>query len=234
MESVKVVFFDAAGTLFRVCGSVGHIYAEVARSFGILTDAATLEQAFLAAFHANSKKGFPPVWASDPSRAERLWWMEVVRGAFGAAMPDAVLPAYFERIFEFFRSAAAWELFPDTRPALERLHSRRYRLGVISNFDSRLNDLLGNLGIRTYFGSVTYSWLIGSAKPDAGIFRHALKEMGVTGDQALHIGDSPEEDVAGALDAGLHAVLLDRRGSRSAGSNYQTLRSLDELCSLLR
>jgi putative hydrolase of the HAD superfamily len=159
--------------------------------------------------------------------------MGIVRDAFGNAMPESVLPAYFERVFELFRSAAAWELYPDARPALERLRARNYRLGVISNFDSRLDDLLMNLGIGDFFEHVILSWQVGSAKPDAGIFRRALELMDVRAGQALHVGDSPGEDVAGALGAGLHAVLIDRSGSRVIGPNHETLRGLDELSPLL-
>jgi putative hydrolase of the HAD superfamily len=234
MESVKAVFFDAAGTLFRVHGSVGHIYAEVARHFGILADPVALERSFVAAFRANSAKGFPVERAENLRIAERTWWMGVVRQAFGAGMPEAVLPAYFDHVFELFRSAAVWELYPDAQPTLEDLRSRGYRLGVISNFDSRLHDLLVNLGIRSYFEHVILSWQVGSAKPDVGIFRRALELMDVKGKQALHVGDSPEEDVAGALSSGLHAVLLDRRGAWTTGPDHQNVRSLNELCMLLQ
>jgi putative hydrolase of the HAD superfamily len=234
MGPVKVVFFDAAGTLFRVRGSVGGVYAEVARDFGIQVDPVPLERSFVAAFRASAAQGFPPERTSDPARAERLWWLKVVRQAFGDAMPDSELPAYFNRVFELFRTAAAWELYPDVQPALDRLRSRNYRLGVISNFDSRLYDLLVNLGIRSFFENVTLSWQVGFAKPDVGIFLHALKLMGVSDLEALHVGDSPEEDVEGALGAGLKAILIDRSGSRGGGPSHRTIRSLDELSLILR
>jgi len=233
MEPVSVVFFDAAGTLFRVRGSVGGIYSEVAEDFGIVVDPVQVERSFIAAFRASSALGLPQERLVDQARAERAWWMNVVRAAFGAALPGSKLPDYFDRVFELFRTAAAWELYADALPALEHLRSRSYRLGIISNFDSRLNDLLVNLGIRDFFENVTLSWQVGFAKPDSGIFRHAVKMMRVTEDRALHIGDSPEEDVEGALGAGLHAVLIDRRGLQGNTRRHRTIRSLDELSSLL-
>ncbi len=233
LDSVKIVSFDAAGTLFHVRGSVGEVYAGVARSFGIGTDPAELQRSFVAAFRAHTAQGFPAGRALDPTEAEREWWMSVVRDAFGANMPKAILPAYFTRVFDLFRSAAAWELYPDSRSVLKDLRARGYRLGVISNFDSRLPDVLWNLGVDRYFERVFYSWQIGIAKPDAGIFRHALESVGVSPSQAVHIGDSLEEDAAGAQAAGLHAILLDRTGIPGSSERFLRARSLTEARSLI-
>lgn len=234
MRSVQVVFFDAAGTLFRVRGSVGRIYADAARTFGIDTDPARLQRAFVSSFHAASARGFPEERSRDPALAERLWWMSVVREAFGAVMPEPVLPAYFDRVFELFRGADAWELFSDTRATLQDLRSRGLRLGVISNFDSRLFDVLANLGVDSYFEQVFISWRIGVAKPDVRIFRRALEAMGIGPLQAAHVGDSAAEDAEGALNAGLQAVLLDRTGAQRSPRGAATVRELAAIGPLLR
>ena len=52
----------------------------------------------------------------------------------------------------------------------------------------------------------------GFAKPDAGIFHLALERHRIAPDEVLHVGDSPETDVEGALRAGVRPVLLDRDG----------------------
>ncbi len=233
MRSIKVVFFDAAGTLFHVRGSVGQIYANAARPFGICADPERLQQSFINAFRAASAQGFPAERAHDLRAAERSWWMSVVRGAFGAEMPEQVLPDYFSTVFELFRGPEAWVLYPDSTSTLEDLRSRGYRLGVISNFDSRLHDVLSNLGINAFFDRVTLSWQLGIAKPDAGIFRCALEAMAVEGSEAAHVGDSVEEDVVGALNAGLGAFLLDRNGRHGVPDKAVRIRALGELRSLL-
>ncbi len=229
MAPVKAVFFDAAGTLFHVRGSVGRIYAEAARGFGLNVDPDVLQRSFVNAFHTNTAAGFPAGRERDLDGAERAWWTSVVRQAFGADMPEHILPAYFNRVFEIFRGADAWELYPDSFPALEDLRRRGFRLAVLSNFDSRLYDVLANLAIRGFFEDVFVSWRVGSAKPAPGIFRHALEAMRLGPSEAAHVGDSADEDAAGALGAGLRAYLLDRAGKQRVPPGAVLVRGLDEL-----
>lgn len=224
----KVVFFDAAGTLFEVRGSVGEIYSAIARRHGVEVSAPELERSFDAAFRAKSAEGLARA-AAGP-RAERDWWRELVRQVLGGRMPPAVFRGFFDEVYEFFRTRRAWILYEDTAPALAILRGRGYRLGVISNFDSRLRDVLAGLGIGTYFERVVFSWQVRSAKPDGRIFRHALELMGVSPREALHIGDSVEEDVRGARGAGMRAVLLDRSGRYRRWCDGPRIESLTELC----
>jgi len=53
----------------------------------------------------------------------------------------------------------------------------------------------------------------GARKPDPSIFAGALELAGVPAAKALHVGDSLEDDVAGARAAGIEAVLMRRDGS---------------------
>ncbi len=208
---MEVVFFDAAGTLFSVRGSVGEIYSRVAAKYGISAEPRELEAQFSRVFRARSREG-PPAGGNSGLTAERSWWMEIVRLVFAGKLDSGLLQAYFDEVYEAFRSGHSWELYADTLPCLEHLHTSGYRLAVVSNFDSRLYDLLANLGIDRFFERVVLSWHAGSAKPDPVIFRRALEAMSIGPRQALHVGDSLHEDVAGACAAGLTAVLLDRGG----------------------
>ena len=213
LSGVEVVFLDAVGTLFKVKGSVGGIYSRIARSYGVETDSDSLEHMFAAAFRGKLA-ATPGVVAT--SEEEKFWWHEIVREVFGSRMSGSHLDAYFHEVFEFFRRAQAWELYEDTLDALETLKQGAYRIGIISNFDSRLNDLLQDLRIADYFDRVVLSWQTGAAKPDLRIFQTALEKMHVRGTEALHIGDSSPEDYQGARRAGMHAILLDRSGMEPA------------------
>jgi putative hydrolase of the HAD superfamily len=229
-DSLDVVFLDAAGTLFEVRGSVGRIYSEVARRYGVDASPHKLEEAFTEAFRRKSLEGIPPEGGENRTAREKRWWLEIVQEVFAGRMPDATLRRYFEEVFEAFRKADAWRLFRDTHISLERLRGSGYRLGIISNFDSRLSDLLINLGIGSLFEHVTISWCVGAAKPDSKIFRSALQAMNVPAARAMHVGDSLHEDFAGAQQAGLAAVLLDRRNLHSGWKVGWRIRSLSELC----
>lgn len=231
-DSVDVVFFDADGTLFQVRGSVGEIYSAAARRYGVILAAEELEREFREAFRIQSKSLLRPRESSS-LESERTWWLEIVKAVFSQRMSVEVFGNYFDEVFEFFRSAEAWELFSDTEAGLRNLHSRKFRLGIISNFDSRLYDLLANLRIEHFFEHVTLSWNVGAAKPEPAIFRRALETMGAPSTRAIHVGDSLRDDVEGARQAGLRAVLLDRRGLHPTWDNGLRIRSIADLCEIL-
>lgn len=211
----RAVFFDAVGTLFGVCGSVGQIYREVAATWGATNlETADLDRAFGLAFKAAPPPAFPAVAAAEIPAQERAWWQAVVADTFdraGARPPD--FAGFFAALFEHFATAAPWQLYPETAAALGQLQAAGIPLGIISNFDSRLPSVLVALGIEGYFSSTTISTLTGAAKPDRKIFQAALARYGVPPASAWHVGDSPTEDYDGARAAGLQAILVLRQPS---------------------
>jgi putative hydrolase of the HAD superfamily len=206
---VKAIFFDAAGTLFRVRGSVGEAYAAVAGRHGVRVGAARIEERFRAAFRAMPPMCFPGAPESDLPRRERAWWQRVVVRAFaGSQFED--FDAFFDDLFEHFAQPESWELFPDVTPALQALKARGLRLAVVSNFDGRLVRICTGLGIADYFDAIVMSGHVGCAKPDPRIFAIALQRVGVSAAQAVHVGDSPSDDLEGATAAGLRGILIQR------------------------
>jgi putative hydrolase of the HAD superfamily len=83
-------------------------------------------------------------------------------------------------------------------------------LGIISNFDSRIYQVLAELGLEYFFRSITISSQTGAAKPDAEIFQIALQKHDCSPAQAWHIGDSKKEDYQGAKALGIEAFLIKR------------------------
>ncbi len=119
--------------------------------------------------------------------------------------------------------------FPDVRPALTAMRDRR--LVVVSNWDCSLADWLGPAGLLEHVDAVVTSAEVGSAKPGRAIFEHALELAGVEPGEAVHVGDSLENDVAGARAAGIRPLLLARDGTAPGG--VEAIRSLAELPALL-
>ena len=79
-----------------------------------------------------------------------------------------------------------------------------------------------------HFDFILASAEVGSAKPDETIFAEALKRSGVSPHEACHIGDEPRADVQGANNAGIDAILIDRKG-RYENEDFTTVRSFLEL-----
>jgi len=101
------------------------------------------------------------------------------------------------------------------------------RLAVVSNWDSRLPQVLEMLELTAYFEQVAVSHLEGVEKPDPQIFHRVLERMDIGPQGAVHVGDVPELDLDGARAAGIDGVLVDRKGKIDA-----SLKTLDDLSTL--
>ena len=223
---IKSVFFDAAGTLFDVKDSVGEIYSSFARQYGADPNPQMIQADFVRYFSQQPPLAFEKGLADHlRTELERNWWRLIVENVF-AGQPIRQFDQFFNELFEYFRTGDAWRLYDDVHPTLHKLKNNGIGLGVISNFDSRLTDLLSNLGIFDLFDSVHISSCEGAAKPDPKIFASALGFHKIKPEEAIHVGDSLREDFEGAQSAGLSAVLIDRIGQNK--SNYCITR-LDEL-----
>ena len=67
----------------------------------------------------------------------------------------------------------------------------------------------------------------GKTKPHEAIFRRMLELLGVAPAEAAMVGDSPEDDIDGALAVGMRALLLDREGRYpDAAARLTDLRAL--------
>jgi putative hydrolase of the HAD superfamily len=119
--------------------------------------------------------------------------------------------------------------FPDALPALAALGD--HVLVVVSNWDCSLADWLGPAGLLDRVEAVVTSAEVGVAKPGRAIFERALELAGARAADAVHVGDSLDNDVAGALAAGIRPVLVARDGSSREG--IEAVRSLAELPALL-
>ena len=104
---------------------------------------------------------------------------------------------------------ALLRLFPETMSTLIHLKARGYHLGVISNgITIKQYEKLVRLGLYHFFDSVITSQEAGVEKPDIAIFELAMKTMGCKAENSVMIGNSFNDDVLGAIDAGMSAVFL--------------------------
>jgi putative hydrolase of the HAD superfamily len=209
----QVIFLDAFGTLFGVRDSVGHIYSEVASKYGVNCQPELLNKYFYSAFKNSTPCIFPGVATVDMPMREYQWWREINRQTFTAARvweQFEDFDAFFQELYRYFTLPSAWEIYPDTIPALIQWQRSGVQLAVLSNFDSRLYTVLKVLGLNRYFSTVTISSEVGAAKPQAEIFITALYKYQCEPQFAWHIGDSFEEDYVGASSVGLTAIWLNR------------------------
>jgi FMN hydrolase / 5-amino-6-(5-phospho-D-ribitylamino)uracil phosphatase len=148
-----------------------------------------------------------------------------------AGYPASQAEQLAEAGFQVFLSARHQvSLFPDVHATLEQL-ANQYQLGVITNGNADVR----RLGLAEYFKFALCAEELGIGKPDPLPFQRALQHAGVQAEQAVHIGDHPEDDIAGARAAGLRSIWFNplakewRGGERAHGE----IRRLSELPALL-
>lgn len=212
--------FDVGGTLIEPFPSVGDIYADVASGYGHTNlNVARLNAQFIEAW---GSKGEFQYNESD--------WERLVIRTFDGLVSEADCRSLFPRLYQRFEDPEVWKVHVDVRPTLDDLAGRGFRLGIVSNWDTRLRPLLDSLRLEGFFELISVSCDIGFTKPSPVIFEHTISKLGLPPDRILHVGDLYEEDVLGAQTAGLQAVHIDRTGSGVNGK----LRQLTDLIPLVK
>ncbi len=209
----QVICLDAVGTLFGVRHSVGDIYSEVASKYGVNSPPELLNQHFYSAFKHAEACIFPGIPAEEIPLKEYQWWREINRQTFtavGSIDQFTDFDVFFQDLYQYFTTAAAWEIYPDVIPAIENWLQAGVKLAIVSNFDSRLHTVLKSLALDHYFSTVTISTEVSAAKPQPAIFLAALDKYSCSPRSAWHIGDSHVEDYLGAATAGLTPIWLNR------------------------
>ncbi len=230
MKQPKVIFFDAVNTLFGIRGTVGDVYSAIAAQFGVEVASQLLDKAFFLSFKNAPPLAFPNVDPLQVLDLEFQWWYEIAYQTFsqvGVIEKFTDFDAFFAQLYNCFAQVTPWFVYSDVFSTLEYWQKQGIELGIISNFDSRIYEVLDLLGLSDFFSSITISSSTGAAKPNPQIFAVALDKHDCLPHQAWHIGDSFKEDYEGAKSAGINAFLLERNRVEREFNN--TIFSLEEL-----
>jgi putative hydrolase of the HAD superfamily len=220
-----VIFLDALGTLVALEDPAPALARLLKERHGLARSEADVRRAVHAEMrHYRNECG--RAGDSDSLATLRLECAQLVLDELGEASAELGAQQLVPTLLESLR----FDLFADVRPALERWRAAGRRLFIVSNWDVSLHDVLRETAFDDAFDGVITSAEAGYSKPDPRIFAAALALAGSAPDEVLHIGDSLEEDVAGARAAGIEAVLLARgeRGEAAPGG-VRMIASLLEL-----
>ncbi len=232
-RSVRAITFDAGNTLLSANPPPPAIYAQVLTRLGRPVSAAEVGPVFMEVW-AEAQLRVPAGvdrYAATPG-GERAWWGAFVREVLERLHHDADPQQALDILYEEFTKPEVWEVFPDVFDTLQYLKDLGFALGLISNWDSRLPELLDRLGLASYLDVISVSSLEGVEKPAARIFTHTAAKLGVRPEQVVHVGDSPLEDYEGARRAGFTPVLIDRAG-RFTHNGFTTIATISQLPALI-
>jgi putative hydrolase of the HAD superfamily len=213
---LRTVFFDLGDTLMYVHPDVPTLYLQTCSELGIvatpeaMSDALHVgERMYRSALRAGA------AFESSVAEARRFWqeYNELILASLGVAEADR--PHIALACTERFWHPQSWRTFPEVHDVLRTLRSAGLQLAVISNFTDALVAVCQTHELDGYFDVLIASAAIGAQKPDAGIFREALRRTGADPAASLHVGDNYVADILGARASGIPAVLLDR--SRAGG-----------------
>lgn len=218
-----VITFDALGTLVRLKPPAPTLRRRLRDRLEIEVSEAQAERA-IAAEIAYYRQHLDEGRDSIALAGLRSRCAEVLRSALPVAAQTAPLPA----LTEVLLCALEFSAYPDAQPALSAARRRGQRLVVVSNWDASLHEVLERLGLAALLDGIVTSAQAGARKPSPAIFNSALALVGDDSQQAVHVGDSVEEDVAGAVNAGIEPILL-RRDGRSGPPGVRTIASLADL-----
>jgi putative hydrolase of the HAD superfamily len=223
VSEVRAVLLDALGTLVELQPPAPRLRRLLRESGFDVTEETTAAgfAAEIAYYIDHHLEG------SDPERLERLRdrCAEEMRRALDIPGLDHATAR------RAMLGSLEFTPYPDVLPALADLRERRLRLVVASNWDCSLPSWLESAGVLELVDGVVTSAEVGVAKPSPRVFQRALSVAGVEAGEALHVGDTADNDLKGAAAAGVRAVLLQREGDPPPG--VETIGSLRELRGLL-
>ncbi len=229
---IRAVFLDAGNTL------IFPRLEELAQDLTAQGYPATVEH-----FHAAERSGkqkldawlWPQIRSGEvPRQIDHYYWSEYLQALMrGLGAPEHEHAQLTRRVAAAFRDIQFWSrVLPGTAPYLESLRAQGYYVGVISNSVGTMEEQLTRLGLARYFQTILDSALVGVEKPHPEIFQMALARAGVSGSEAIFVGDTYATDVGGAELAGLTGVLMDRVGAYPH-ADCPRLASLPELAKVL-
>ncbi|NUN47382.1 MAG: HAD-IA family hydrolase [Candidatus Brocadiae bacterium] len=197
---IRALTFDAAGTLIRPVPSYGGVYSRVTAEFGLRIPAEWFAEEFARAFRAVP-------WPLETSpEIERAQWEKVVRRLHDALPGDLDFTRWFRAVYSAFARKESWTPEPGAVETLQALRALNLRIAVLSNWDERLFPVLEAHALAPLVDRILIPPHTGWRKPAPEMFAEACRRLGSHPAETLHVGDSPDEDIAGARAAGLHAV----------------------------
>jgi putative hydrolase of the HAD superfamily len=228
MRSLRALLIDAHGTLLALEPPAPALRAILRERFDVDVSDEQARAAFaveIAYYRGHLHEGRDPrSVASLRARCAGVLATALGVPELGAAGPQELTAVLLDSL--------VFRLFDDALPALIDARRRRLTIVVVSNWDASLPDTLGRLGVLERVDGVVASAAFGAAKPAPALFVEALRLAGCAPSEAVHVGDTVDEDVIGARAAGVEPLLL-ARGAGTVPTGVGVLRSLAELGAML-
>ena len=205
MAKIKGEFFDLGGTL-RIAEEVPE---HMERAKARMAELAGAED--VKAFIDMVEERYAPYrdWALTENREcgdFDLWhkWL------LPEMAEDKLREICHELTFQYRQVKGLRHVVEGGRQVIETLHSRGYKLGIISNLigEEEIPNWLRQDGLEQYFDSVVLSSVCHIRKPDPEMYRMGCRELGLLPEECASVADNLNRDITGAKAAGIGANIL--------------------------
>lgn len=211
----KAVFLDIGGTILANGEPPHQVYQDILHQHGY---PGTLDQTKQWLDEARTEARATPFGPSADftisDDRQKAYRGRMVESFLDRAGVERDFDACYEEIHRSWIGTRIFHLYPDAAKALAELKNAGLIVGAVSNWESRLDRLLSSHGILQFFDFVLASEAQGYSKPSRRLYELALERAGVRAEEALHVGDSEEEDLKAAESTGIRAVYIQRRPDR--------------------
>jgi putative hydrolase of the HAD superfamily len=220
-DGVRAVFFDAVGTLIHPEPSAAESYHRAGSRHGSRLDPKEVHRRFATAFRAEETLA-GHAHRTDEAREVQRW-----RRIVSAVLDDVSdLDDCFRDLYEHFARADAWRCEPGAGEVLAKLRESGLVVGVASNFDHRLRGVLAGLTELGRLDHLAISSEVGWKKPAPQFFATLCSRTNLKPHQILVVGDDFDNDIQGARDSGMHALLVLPRDRRCSEDRAPALTEL--------
>ncbi len=200
-HTMQAITFDFGQTLAELdCELLAHRAAE--RALPVSAEALQTQVATAWSAYGRAKRG---------GAEGREAWCTFMRTLLGRALDSKHSQAQLEDVVQWLWGEQPhfnlWRKpIPGMFELVEELVAEGHRVGIVSNSEGRLAELVQEMGKADLFLDITDSGRLGIEKPNPAIFEHAARQLGVRISAITHVGDAWEADVRGALRAGCRAI----------------------------
>jgi len=220
-DQLRLVTFDVVGTLIRFKEPPVAMYVQTASKYDIKVDYEQVQSSFYSQW--KTMDAHSPHFGSTSGISSQRWWIDLVKNTFKDALNDKYdenkMNSIARSLYDYYKTPEPYIVSEESFDTLKQIHSqpvdRRCCVGIISNFDNRLHDVIPALDLDVYIDFICTSEDACSSKPDAAIFEFATQQSrlkNLAPNQILHVGDDVNKDYFGAKNVGWNALLVDRLG----------------------
>lgn len=231
---IQAVFFDLYNTLCRFDPAPEVSQAEMLFQEGVSIDKDLIARAYPFAddYMADENERWP---IKDRSLDERKDFFSRYEHVLLQKAGLDVSLEFASKIFAKLRDLPqSFALFDDVIPTLEKLKSEGRLVGILSNLDQDIDQVVDALSLSIYIDFAISSLQVGVSKPDPMFFQAALERVNVTADETMHVGDQYKSDIQGARGVGIRPVLINRTGHSLAPDDCPQIESLEGLFAIIR